>query len=231
MSLKRAVGHRLLLFGRRRYFRRRIRGNGIEIGGLNAPWPVAKDASVRYLDRYTPDELRLGHPQLSPETFARVDIVDDAERLSTVESASQDFVIASHVLEHCEDPIGALTNWLRVLKPGGVLVLAVPDKRFTFDRSRRMTTLDHVMRDAAEGAEGSRHAHYREWVELLELVPHADSDARATALEASGFSIHFHVWDDAALRELLVYCTTRSGAVLADVRRNRSENLALVIRK
>ncbi len=37
-----------------------------------------------------------------------------------------DVVIASHVLEHLADARGALTDWMRVLKPGGSLLLGVP---------------------------------------------------------------------------------------------------------
>ena len=39
-----------------------------------------------------------------------VDVVDDAQTLATFPDESVDFVIANHVLEHLEDPIGALEN-------------------------------------------------------------------------------------------------------------------------
>lgn len=55
-----------------------------------------------------------------------------------------DFVVASHVVEHVPD----LVTWLReiasVLKVGGRLRLAVPDKRYCFDLLRRTTTLAEV---------------------------------------------------------------------------------------
>jgi predicted SAM-dependent methyltransferase len=56
-----------------------------------------------------------------------VDVVDDDERVSTIGDATQDLVIANHFLEHYEDPLGALGIMIRVLRPGGVLYLAVPD--------------------------------------------------------------------------------------------------------
>ncbi|MEJ2152051.1 MAG: class I SAM-dependent methyltransferase [Gemmatimonadota bacterium] len=39
---------------------------------------------------------------------------------------SFDVVIASHVLEHLENASAALEDWMRVLRPGGLLILGVP---------------------------------------------------------------------------------------------------------
>ena len=63
----------------------------------------------------------------------------------------QDFVIANQVLEHFQNPLLALQNMLRVLKPGGVLYLSLPDKRFSFDVDRPVTTVEHVLRDYRRG--------------------------------------------------------------------------------
>jgi GT2 family glycosyltransferase len=40
---------------------------------------------------------------------------------------SQDFLVASHVLEHVADCVQALQEWKRLLKPGGKLIVTVPD--------------------------------------------------------------------------------------------------------
>jgi SAM-dependent methyltransferase len=52
----------------------------------------------------------------------------DAQLLAGVEDELLDFVHSSHCLEHLRDPREALENWLRVLKPGGHLVVLVPDE-------------------------------------------------------------------------------------------------------
>ena len=52
----------------------------------------------------------------------------DAQVLATVADASLDFAHSSHCLEHLRDPGEALHHWLRVLKPGGHLVVLVPDE-------------------------------------------------------------------------------------------------------
>jgi SAM-dependent methyltransferase len=41
--------------------------------------------------------------------------------------ASYDFVYSSHCLEHMSDVHETLINWVRILRPGGILYLAVPD--------------------------------------------------------------------------------------------------------
>ncbi len=63
-------------------------------------------------------------------------MIDDGEHLASIGDESVDFVVANHFIEHCRDPIGALTTLLRVVRPGGVVFMAVPDKRQTFDRAR-----------------------------------------------------------------------------------------------
>jgi SAM-dependent methyltransferase len=57
------------------------------------------------------------------------DLADgDAQFLDGVPDASFDFVHSSHSLEHMADPAVALQHWFRVLRPGGHLVVMVPDE-------------------------------------------------------------------------------------------------------
>lgn len=52
----------------------------------------------------------------------------DAQYLANVADEEFDFVYSAHCLEHLVDPCVALGHWLRVLKPGGHLVVTVPDE-------------------------------------------------------------------------------------------------------
>jgi len=52
----------------------------------------------------------------------------DAGQLASIADASLDFAHSSHCLEHLHDPALALDNWLRALKPGGHLIVLVPDE-------------------------------------------------------------------------------------------------------
>lgn len=182
-----------------------IRGKGIEIGALHRPLWVPASAKVRYIDRLPVRELRLQYPELRENALVAVDVVDDGETLSKFQSGSLDFVIANHFLEHCENPIGAVESFLRVLKPGGIVYLAVPDKRFTFDAGRGITGLQHLVRDYREGSAWSRDEHFREWRELAALEFRNDPQRAMEILKDKSYSIHFHVWTFIEIMELLIY--------------------------
>jgi len=52
-----------------------------------------------------------------------------------------DWIIASHVIEHVPCVISFLRDCESVLKPDGVLSLAIPDKRRCFDKLREKSSL------------------------------------------------------------------------------------------
>lgn len=52
----------------------------------------------------------------------------DAELMASCRDAQYDFVHSSHCLEHMRNPEIALANWFRILKPGGHLIVVVPDE-------------------------------------------------------------------------------------------------------
>jgi SAM-dependent methyltransferase len=182
-----------------------LQGQGIEIGALHRPLEVPPAAHVRYVDRFPNAGLKEHYPELKKERLVPVEIVDDGEKLATIADASQDFVIANHFFEHCQDPIASFQNFMRVLKTGGVLFMAVPDKRYTFDLRRPVTPLAHMVRDHDEGPGWSRVGHFHEWVRLV----HGASDDKevsrqVTDLLTRDYSIHYHVWTQKEFLELLL---------------------------
>lgn len=52
----------------------------------------------------------------------------DAQFLESLEDETYDFIHSSHCLEHMVDPYQALANWFRVLKPGGHLIVTIPEE-------------------------------------------------------------------------------------------------------
>jgi SAM-dependent methyltransferase len=181
-----------------------LQGEGIEIGPLHQPLALPPDVRIKYVDRLSVDDLRKQYPELQALPLTPPDIIDDGEKLANFAPASQDFIVACHFLEHCQDPIGALETFRRVLKPDGTLFLVIPDKTYTFDKNRPSTPLEHVMRDHEEGPLWSREAHYREYAEKVELAPNDSAiRERAQQLMDMDYSIHFHVWTKGELLHML----------------------------
>jgi ADP-heptose:LPS heptosyltransferase len=71
------------------------------------------------------------------------DIMGEADDLSMFGNDSMDFVFSSHVLEHMVDMLKALTEWGRVIKPGGYLCLYVPSADLYPRSGEPGANLDH----------------------------------------------------------------------------------------
>jgi predicted SAM-dependent methyltransferase len=196
-----------------------IRGSGLEIGALHNPLRLFNGAKVLYVDRKTVDELRSEFPELKHYSLVDVDIIDDGERLNTIWDSSVDFVIANHFLEHCEDPIMTLETFIRVLRPGGILFLAVPDKRHTFDKDRSFTNLEHLIADHRFGPMISREDHFKEFEECV-----------AHGSVKRDCSIHYHVWTKKEIAELLSYleCEKGLGISTKEVAKTWFDNIFVV---
>jgi SAM-dependent methyltransferase len=99
------------------------------------------------------------------------------------------------MLEHVEDPIAALEHQLRVLKPGGVLYLTLPDAHHSFDSRRQRTTVEHLLRDHRDGPEVSRSEHYEECAHPIEGHDGESLTRRVREMETENLRPHFHVWE------------------------------------
>lgn len=175
---------------------RYLQGQGIEIGALHNPLPVRKNTRVKYVDCRSLADLKKRYPELDTYTLTEVDIVDDGEILETIQDNSLDFIIANHFLEHCENPLGTISNHIKKIKTDGILYYAIPDKRFTFDKDRPLTDFNHLIDDDVKGSSVSREQHFSEWVNIVENCKGLDQiKNRISVLMAMNYSIHYHVWD------------------------------------
>lgn len=204
-------GNRLAQLNRSLLSHKYLRGEGIEIGALHSPLQVNRAARVKYVDRLTRAELIELYPEVPAKDIVETDILEDGQHLTTIHDSSQDFVIANHFLEHCPNSLGALKNIHRVLKFGGILFMALPDKRFTFDANRPLTTFDHVLRDFEEGPEWSKRGHYEEWVRLVAKLSNDEAERKIEELMAKEAWIHFHVWTQNEMFELLASARQKLG--------------------
>jgi SAM-dependent methyltransferase len=124
---------------------------GLEIGPLFSPIVTKAEASgkVWYVDYATADLLKekyLNDPNVRVDEIVDVDYLWGQHSLSELVDGKQfDYVIASHVIEHVPDMLGWLDEAAQVLKDKGVLSLAVPDKRYSFDILRELSTMGMLL--------------------------------------------------------------------------------------
>jgi SAM-dependent methyltransferase len=95
--------------------------------------------------------------------------IAEATDMGKLPSGTYDFVLSSHVLEHSANPILALSEWKRLLKDDGYLVLVLPDKKHTFDHRRPVTALAHLIDDFNAGTGEDDLAHLPEILALHDL--------------------------------------------------------------
>ena len=130
---------------------------GAEIGPLHNPIVEKHLGEVIYVDHCDAEQLRRHYANdkdVNPDAIC-VDAVWGAQtllqgvqayftRLGKVPRAL-DYIVASHVIEHVPDLVTWLQEVRSVLKADGMVRMAVPDKRYTFDYLRRTTNLTDVL--------------------------------------------------------------------------------------
>ena len=129
---------------------------GIEIGALASPLLRPPDADIRFVDHADQAALRekyRGDANVDPDAIVPVDAVWGERTLAECFPGELfDYLVASHVIEHVPDMIGWLGEIAGVLRPGGRLILAVPDRRYSFDVLRRETSLSELVGNHLAGA-------------------------------------------------------------------------------
>jgi SAM-dependent methyltransferase len=216
---------------------RYLRGSGIEIGALQSPLALRPDTYVRYADRLTLAQARAHYPELDSLALVDPSIISDAAALCPVAEQSVDFVIANHVLEHLIDPLAALGEWLRVVRPGGYVYVAVPEHTNPLDRLRQVTELGHLIDDFKHRAKRKKfdREHYREWV--ASTRPDLSEEQRAkceSELVSQGYAIHFHMFSTKTFSGLLQVAERYFPAELLEFRRTygtSSNEFIAIIRK
>jgi SAM-dependent methyltransferase len=135
-----------------------LSGHGLEIGpGYNPLLPKAEGFDVETADYTDADGLRMkyrGNPHVDPARIEPVDHVLENGR-SLAEAVGRPgtfaYIVASHVIEHTPDMLGFLRSCEALLAPGGVLLLAVPDKRHCFDVLQPLTSTGAVLQAHLDG--------------------------------------------------------------------------------
>ncbi len=178
---------------------------GVEIGAFKSPVP-GLDPKPIYVDRF--------RDYAGERCLA--DYYGDATELPFRDHAL-DYVITSHVLEHVANPVMALAEWYRVLRPGGIIYCLVPDRRYTWDHGRALTPVAHLLDDFTRGTTVVDGTHIDDFVDGVDwstyspATPAADVPTKKVELKkiyhgavnsGNEINIHFHVFEPSNLVEL-----------------------------
>lgn len=211
----------------REYLASKLLGIGLEVGAGASPFPVPIECRVLFGDR-------IPHAQLVAELYpgqgefelVRPDLLTDFDDFEGIADESLDFIIGCHVIEHVFDPIGTLVNAHRRLRPGGTLILVIPDRDRTFDRARPLTKLEHLRLDHELPDAQRDYQHYEEFYRLAFQTPAELLHAKVDEQFRCRGDLHIHVWNystfgemvDHVNKNLVQFASIQSYPTLSDVK-------------
>ena len=136
--------------------------------------------------------------------------ISEASDLKGIENNAYDFLLASHCLEHCANALKTVEEWLRVIKPGGCLLMILPDKRFTFDHNRPTTSFEHLLADYNNKTDEKDLTHAEEIFRLHDYKMDKESGSEEAFRERTyknfeNRCVHHHVFDFALLEKIYTY--------------------------
>jgi SAM-dependent methyltransferase len=192
---------------------------GIEVGGPSTVFRTALPLYrfVGQLDgvNFATDTIWEGHlDSATPFAYSASgtgrQYIADATDLHEVPTATYDFLLSSNCLEHVANPIKALVEWRRVLRPRGTLVLVLPNQKSNFDHRRPVTAMDHLLDDFAKNTAEDDLTHLDEILALhdLSMDPPAGNLAQFRERSLQNFenrTLHHHVFDMPLIAQMLDY--------------------------
>lgn len=137
--------------------------------------------------------------------------ISEAIELGGIANEQYDFLLSCHSLEHIANPVKALKRWYEVLKPGGKIVVIVPNKEVTFDINRPYTTFQHLLDDYDNNVDETDNTHFIEVIDLhnIEKDPGVSDRGELEKRTADNFHnrcVHHHIFSLATMHQLLEFC-------------------------
>jgi SAM-dependent methyltransferase len=186
-----------------------LHGRGLEFGALHSPLRVDDSCEMTYADHFLNEELYEVFPEIKEhygdqmvDVTVRVDL--NRSDLSELEGDDFDFFVANGVMEHLANPLLFLANVTRIMRPGSLLYLAVPDRDYAFDSRREVTPFEHLWDEYERRVAEVDDDHILDYVTGVGIPIPDDPDARAELFEQQRrHTIHVHVWDEASFADFL----------------------------
>ena len=136
-------------------------------------------------------------------------IGEATEIKALVKDATYNFVISSNCLEHVANPVKALKSWVDILKPGGTILLIVPNKKNNFDHRRPDTSFGHLLEDYKNEVTENDNTHYEEIISLHDLERDCAGDFNSFKLRSlkndENRCFHHHIFCKECLVALFDY--------------------------
>ncbi len=158
--------------------------------------------------------------------------ISEASDLRSIGDETYDFLLASHVLEHCANPLKTLREWKRVIKDDGMLLLIVPHRDGTFDHNRDITQFDHLLNDERANMGEDDTTHMDEFIKKIDLNMTGYGSDRATFEERTRKNLefrgmHHHVFD----ARLAIRAVDHAGLHITDVQTMLPFHIVVVAQK
>ncbi len=120
--------------------------SGLELGPLDRPTLSKARGPLAYIDHASTADLRAKYTG-SPPAMVDLDRIREVDyvwpsgslRARIPDQKVFDYAVAVHVMEHVADPIGWLGHLAEVIRPGGTISLALPERALCFDHRRELT--------------------------------------------------------------------------------------------
>ena len=186
---------------------------GVEIGGPSTSGTIIYENSTS-MDNiiFSKDTVWSRHTDVYNYYYNKTGkvIINDAVNISLVKNECYDFCFSSHSLEHIANPLKAISEWLRIIKTGGHIIIIVPEKSVCFDHKRDyskfITLLSQYEKNIGEDDIStlpeilSKHD--------LSLDPQAGDLGAFTKRSLDNFNnrcLHHYVYNDELLMEICNY--------------------------
>lgn len=211
----RSLSHRLPI--RNWYAGQYLKGRGIEIGAQQVPTQVSRSCTVEYVDVLSNEQL-VARYHLPGDGLVPLTHVIDGNDLSFYKDGELDFVIANHVLEHFDDPIGGALEWMRIIQNGGKLFITLPNHRGnSYDMGRKPARAEHLALDHRDpaGRPARNFEHYEDFARsLYDLTDEEAICRQAQQWIDANDRHHYHVYDAETVKAVFALAAKESGAGL-----------------
>jgi SAM-dependent methyltransferase len=220
LALWRAVRRRLGRVKNHRDYQRELAGKaGLEVGG---PSPFFRDVLPVYpvvsaLDGVNFSTTTMWEGEIAAGARfeyapgqAGLQFIAEATDLHAIATGSYQFLLSSNCLEHVANPLKALREWMRVVQPGGLLLLVLPNQAANFDHRRPVTRFEHLLDDELRDVGEDDLTHLEEILTLHDLARDPWAGGRENFIRRSRGNLryrglHHHVFDQNLIAQMVAH--------------------------